>query len=403
LTTQVAVMNLAGIAVASDTVVTSTIGNSEKVIGGKSKIYFPGNPHKFVVLHNGAVEISGIPIHLHLHSWFESLSKSLNSLNAYVDSYRSWSISENRMVTESIENWTVQKLAYQSLDILRERLESRKSLFIPPEGTVRKAKNALTSALLLEVQMYFNYLNELSPYPGLTDNRAKKILESAGFDFETELASIFDGLELSQEAIEVITKNLFLTISRAQELGDEAELVFVGFGVDEPYPHKVTVTARGIYGGSLQAVQEEMTPLDPMGTRSQVTTLAQGEAMQGFFRGQHPAMKLKYRELISSKVEERWGETTNELIGDMLASEIEDEAHDYSYRIFIQPFLQSIESFSPELMAELAEFLVGLQVMTAYKDSGAATVGGAIEVVTIDRVDGVVVRKSLADSAGAKK
>jgi len=400
MTTQVAVMNLSGIAVASDTVVTSTIGNSEKVIGGKSKIYFPGHPHKFVVLHNGAVEISGIPIHLHLHAWFESLSKPLTTLNAYVDSYRSWSISENRMVTKSVENWTVRNIVNQSLEVIRQRLESRKSWFFPPEGSERKVRNSLSKVLLHEVHFHMNELNELPAYPGLTDSRAKKILEEAGINSGDDVASMFNGLDLTKETLEAISSKLFLAISRAQDLGDEAELVFVGFGIDEPFPHKVTLTARGIYGGTLQAVQEEMTPLDPMDIRAQVISLAQGDAMQGFFRGQHYSMKRKYHELISSKIEERWGQGVDELVGEIVASEVEEEAHQYSYEKFIQPFMQSIEAFSPKVMAELAEFLVGLQVMTTYKDSGTATVGGVIEVVTIDRIQGVVVRKSLADSIG---
>ena len=41
-------------------------------------------------------------------------------------------------------------------------------------------------------------------------------------------------------------------------------------------------------------------------------------------------------------------------------------------------------------LANFAESLVGIQALSTYSQLGAATVGGLIEVVTIDRSEGVI-------------
>jgi hypothetical protein len=50
-------------------------------------------------------------------------------------------------------------------------------------------------------------------------------------------------------------------------------------------------------------------------------------------------------------------------------------------------------------LADFAESLVGLQATSTLSKPGIATVGGLIEVVTIDNVNGVVWHKTLADKA----
>lgn len=57
--------------------------------------------------------------------------------------------------------------------------------------------------------------------------------------------------------------------------------------------------------------------------------------------------------------------------------------------------LKTIEAMSTSSLADLAESLVGLQATSTYSKAGAATVGGLIEVVTIDRIKGVQWKRRL--------
>jgi hypothetical protein len=73
-----------------------------------------------------------------------------------------------------------------------------------------------------------------------------------------------------------------------------------------------------------------------------------------------------------------------------IADETYDEiTNNFSKQSFSQPLLESIEGMSIINLANFAASLVGIQALSTYSESGAATVGGFIEVVTINRADGV--------------
>ena len=55
----------------------------------------------------------------------------------------------------------------------------------------------------------------------------------------------------------------------------------------------------------------------------------------------------------------------------------------------------SITGMSVLSLANFAKSLVGIQALSTYSQRGTATVGGLIEVVTIDRAQGVVWRDRL--------
>jgi hypothetical protein len=57
--------------------------------------------------------------------------------------------------------------------------------------------------------------------------------------------------------------------------------------------------------------------------------------------------------------------------------------------------LNSIEGLDLGHLANLAESLVGMEATSAFGGDGPATVGGYIEVATIDRQHGVVWIKAL--------
>ena len=390
-------VNLNGIAVASDTLLTITRGESTKVIGGKSKIYTPGSPHKFIILHSGSVQISGVPIHLHLHSWFQSLVHALPTLSAYVDSYRAWTLSENRLVTAESEERTMREMIAGNLRVLQEEIWKKQFSFSAPEMTERKTLTAKKKIASMEVDRYFSTLSELPLYPGgISDNQAKNLLQSLQLDTAQDILAYLEDIEISEDTINVIERNLFLALSRVMSFPGDAELVFAGFGENEAFAHWTSIITRGVYGGSLQASVNHEGAIDPMeNIPSNVIPLAQANSIFGFFRGQDQLMRRKYSQLVEEKISDKWGDLPGENSGLDISREIDEEMGDYSDEEFVFPFLRNISVLSPTSMGELAEFLVGLQAMTSYKEVGPATVGGFIEVATVDLIDGVVFRKTL--------
>jgi hypothetical protein len=98
------------------------------------------------------------------------------------------------------------------------------------------------------------------------------------------------------------------------------------------------------------------------------------------------------------------GKTTGTQSTSELAFEIADETYkeireNFSQSNFASPLFNSIEGMSIINLANLAESLVGIQALSTYSQLGTATVGGLIEVVTIDRSQGVIWHQKIGQTS----
>jgi hypothetical protein len=397
MTSQVAVMNLQGVAIASDTVVTQHYGDSPKVLGDVPKIYELGSGHKVLILHSGNVRINGVPHQVNLAGWFETLSKPLPTLAAYVDNYRAWIASETRMISPAGELDTINRMLNQVYHELKNEALGSLRWFSPPEGTEKK-KKAATEAFLAELANdFFSKINALDPYPGLTDKHAISILQGMELDLPEKLAFILAEVPFSAETISNLMEWSYVVIARDRQFDVDSDLGFVGFGSEEPFAKVIRMNCRGIYGGALRASQHTSAPLEPIINSESIHYFAQYDSMWGFVNGLNTSVKNKYHELISGKIEGRWGAETDELLGDEIAGEITDEINNFVDDTFVQPLLRTVSAMGLQGLADFAESLVALQATSTYSKPGIATVGGLIEVVTIDNVNGVLWHKNLRD------
>ena len=72
--------------------------------------------------------------------------------------------------------------------------------------------------------------------------------------------------------------------------------------------------------------------------------------------------------------------------------------YEFYRKLFTDPLLDSIEGLDLSHLANLADSLVGMEATSAFGGDSPATVGGFIEVATIDRQNGIVWVKKLNDS-----
>jgi hypothetical protein len=133
----------------------------------------------------------------------------------------------------------------------------------------------------------------------------------------------------------------------------------------------------------------------PSDSASGIAHYAQGEAIAAFLRGADWRVMDYFRELISRRVDQINLDHSIALESGEIAREIYREIEDYEHKNFVSPLLSTVEGMSQKVLAEFAESLVGLQATATYSQAGPATVGGMIEVATIDRKNGVVWKSRL--------
>lgn len=390
-------MNLRGVAVASDTVLSRGSDAGTKTMGNTGKIYELGATHKVLVLHSGNAEINGVPLSLHVGEWAHKLKGALPTVQAYVDSYIEWASREKGIHSPSSEKAAINMALNEHYYYMKRRLDFVIGEIEPDETITEEALSLRRNeAAEKEVHSGMEFLEGLDSYPGVTVANADALLTHHEFNLDEKIDFIFAGFPISAVSRDVLKSSAPLTISRAQAYDDsDAVLAFVGYGEDEAFGSSIKLTIRGIYGGSLQSTTESKFGVSSEESKSAIVHFAQGDAIYAFIRGYNFRIMAQVKQLIQEKVEARWGETTDEPIGQVVANEIVEEVSAFAFTNFAEPLLGTIEAMSMLSLGDFAESLVGLQATSTYSQDGPATVGGLIEVATIDRLNGVIWKQKL--------
>jgi hypothetical protein len=385
MTSQIAISNHAGVAVASDTVTTAYVEGGTKSIGNSKKIFELGPEHKVVILHSGAVSVNGLMYKLFINEWSKTLTRPFAHLSDYMDSYIRWMSSNGQIQSKNSE---ISRANY----LLNDH-------FIEIDRRTTRSINALigqevseydpTEILLGHVQSGHEYLQELELMGGLTgDGNFTVLLAEEDIDLDGKIDYYFEEYGVSDEVRKALHKSAPLVLSRAQYFSGDSVIAFVGFGEDDIFPSNIRLHSRGSYGGKYLYFIGSKGEVGPESS-SLISAFAQDDAIFGFVRGFRRELMDHVYSQVETMVNERIENDEGENVGAEIVEKLRDEVFSYYRRRFTDPILDSIEGLTINHLADLAESLVGMEATAAFGGDGPATVGGMIEVATIDRINGV--------------
>jgi len=425
-TSQVAVANFHGIAVASDTVVTQSSSEGMKTLENMSKIYSLGGAHKVVLVHSGNADINGVAHWLHLTEWIRTLAEPFSTLGEYVNSYIAWANNSKPLHTSLSEINLMNELLNDHYYYIKNRADSQLESDVENLAEGQKLhEDRIHQVFEQMVSEGKSYLDDLIDFEDYTHEDAVKDLKSADFKLNEKIDFIFKDFVVTDELRHILLESAALVLGKYQEMNFvDSQIGFVGFGADEPFGGVVHMHCRGFYGSKIHVYTEPRFGVAPSGTEdgssSIIRHFAQGDAIYSFIRGYNPRILNRTLRIVRDKIEEVFGEKEWEITNDEgetigkkttsdLSFEIADETfreitENFSQSSFASPLLSSIEGMSIVNLANFAESLVGIQALSTYSQLGAATVGGLIEVVTIDRAEGVIWHKKIGQitSRGSK-
>ena len=390
-------MNLRGMAVASDTILSSTDGGSTKTMGNMGKIYEIAPDHNVLILHSGSAELNGVPASLYVSEWSRTLAAPLPTLRDYVDSFIKWAGRDGSIHNESSEMTIMSSALNEHFGWASDRIRNALVHVEPKMENERAAtfKKRQSQTMAAQIDDCHDYLVRLPSFEGMTEAVGRKALEAANYELEKWIESFFGEHELNEESRELLKRSASLAVAKSQPLSGDLLLAFVGYGAEEPFGGTIRLTCRGIYGGRLQATSEARFGVAPSESASGISHFAQGEAIGAFLRGADWRVMDYFRDLIAQRLAKISMDYSIELASYEIANEIYSEVEDYEHDNFIGPLLSTVEGMSQRVLAEFAESLVGLQATATYSQKGPATVGGTIEVATIDRKNGVIWKSKL--------
>jgi hypothetical protein len=397
-TSQIVLINQSGIGIASDTLVSREEGsNSHKTFPSSNKIYELGEQHKVVVLHSGVTTLGGLNYGLLVREWALQQSTPLPSLSDYprqfenwLSNYRNLKINEDNEIYENLCS-SFSYFAKNLSDELQDQLNLSK---YEDEKISDEVKNQLIESIRGYAEEYFV---DDHPYEDITDAAIVKVVrqQEPGYieHFLEHIALCKRNDVVNWKVDAEITEAIeYFAIQRLKHWNfspNQATLNFVGFGSDEPIGGRVEVNVGGFY---LNRLRSKIEKREPEANESTVTiaTIAQQDAMVDFMRGLHWSRQETYMEMAREIAGKVFADesVTSEKIDEFVKAY--DEALDESLRVdFIRPFRRTLGALSIRSLVLFSEALVKIQSLRSATAPGEATVGGLIESLSIDRVQGV--------------
>ncbi len=388
MTSQVAVYNMNGIALASDTVVTSTSSSGSKTTSNAEKIYEIGPEHKILVLHYGGTTLNDVNHQFQFAEWALTLTAPLKSLTDYMDAYIKWTSVGKQFHSRESEKTEMLAVISEHFEYLKKNMLRDFEAWEPDESLSDDDRLAHIIGMNRSIaQRGLEYLKSLDLYPGMTEVSASEALKAAKVDLSKLIDETFDGFYLNATIKTTLKNSAIATLARHQEMAWDSYLAFVGYGADDPFPSVQVLTCRSIYSGQLLYFKGSRTEIGPGLMNAEISRFAQGEAIEAFLKGYNSDILSGVEWSVKKEIKAALPDSQD--LGDSVSAAVSKYIEDYSWRRYVQPILRQVAGMNLFGLAELARTLVSIQATFSESQDGPVSVGGLIEVVTIDRVNGV--------------
>lgn len=380
-TSQIALFNSLGVAIASDTVTTHTQGSSVKTTNNSEKIWLVGPDHLVAVVVSGSVVVNGSNVRNFVTEWSRTLDGPLETIAEYPESFSRWLQANTHLASNESQLYRVQSAVHDHYSFMARRL---RYLLNPENG--ENEPTEVWASVLGEAQ---EYLQGLPLFDGATDQEDAALLAVEDVGFEKLVSDLLSSFDLYEQHQPAVLQQAPLVLSRVQGMPGDAELGFVGFGATDHHAKSVRVNLRGCYGDRWRLAIDKPFGSDGSGFSGSIAFFAQADAIQGFLRGSHFA-------LVDRAVDYVWDAVYNMIEGDddvdladQVASGLRSELQRHQSELFVNPMLDTIGGLPLTNLASLAESLVGIQATRSAAEAGPATVGGFIETLLISRAHGL--------------
>jgi len=394
MTSQVVLANGLGLALASDSAVTT--GN--RVINSYEKIFPLPEPHKLAVMFSNNSCFMWVPWESLLSEWTKSLSNPLPTLNEYWQSLNNWlstrfseenaqTNAENSLVAQKIRTCEQNFFSNMIYPFVEEHLNGNLDLIElaeyasvePPRDLLNKVEQLFTPELFEKLHSRIEdnwnsfmstsesaHLTDLSPYFA----KLQKYIQSNSDDFDSQVLSRYPK---SPKLKELFLRYVANWLS-AKDCTLESVLCFAGFGESDLLPSIFRVSTYCVLDGNLQWADDFEHQLivnsafEFLGQKNAIETLVLGYDEFVFREVDAYDKKIRrFRETMmgdSTRLRLRVDENIEEL-------NLFDRLTERSWEERIEPLGKIISASPIKSLAEFAKSLV--QIQSAFASIPRAT------------------------------
>jgi len=406
MTAEIAILNKSAIALAADSAVTLSVGNSQrKIFDSADKLFELSYNDPIAIMVNNNMHFMEAPLQVLIKEYRPSCEGFKTTKEAAVDflahlerfGVKSPAQVRKRAVFAQVSP-LIALLQQRAVDELTE---------ITSDPTKRNDDESFEEVRQRIVKGKIDFLIWLfgrtpdaefldGVQPELNDDDKEGISEAIDRGFQ--MASAEQKQQLAQLLIENISKNILQQPTTG--------VIVAGFGSDEIFPTLIEFEIIGMLGGALKFRSLEHIDIDRNGHRAKVLPFAQREMVDRFLYGLDIGIERDVRTFCQRTVTKISDHIMAQMdIGDEEADQLKNEAMT-AEKIFLdglqndgfsairdnsQKEIEDMVEFMPKSeMARMAEALVNLTSIKRRVSPGMETVGGPIDVAVISKAEGFV-------------
>lgn len=378
-TSQIALFNSLGVAIASDTVTTHTQGSSVKTTNNSEKIWVVGPHHLVAVASSDAVFVNGINVRNLVTEWSRDLTDPLPHIEDYPQSFLSWLANHHALATEDSQALRINQLLFDHYSYIKRRTD-----YLIRESGVNDPHEGFLAQVIGEAN---EHLKSLPNYPGCSDEMEHPALGVDGVELIEILEGQFSAFPFFEKYRDSLEAQAPLILSRVQDVPGESELAFVGFGRRDFFAKSIRLHLKGFFGNRWRTQLDDPFPSESDNSGS-IAMFAQSHAIQGFLRGAHDYVINQAIDLAWDAVYQAVDNDEDEKRADAAADSLRSKLETLQWDRYVSPMLDTIGGLPLTDLASLAQSLVGIQAIRAAAETGPATVGGVIETMVISKSHG---------------
>jgi len=413
-TTEIAVANQLGIALATDSAVTITSGSRRKVFNSADKLFELSGTFPVAIMVNGNMDCLGTPWEILVKEFRAkegatprgSIQKWASDFIAYVET--------NDPGAEDADGGYIDRAILAEIGAVQELIMFvvRQFVFEASRGKghiLTQGDLNIRKVLDLVISIREKNFAEIDTAPTLKEIGHETLKEKYGQRIEQRIVEAFHGQELLEEEKAKLTAIVIEALLHSVESTTATGIVVAGYGADDLFPAIWSAEIDGRVVGKLKVSFESYTQLADCADGGMVTSFAQTDVIERLLRGAdsrfvdrsagfieravRDSMKKGFEATEKKKLSKKALDERDKLIQEMADAARDEFTGDAAEAIkqnFSREFDQMIAMMPKQELIELAEALVSITAIERKATVDEGTVGGPVDVALITKHEGFV-------------
>ena len=404
MTAVIGILNKNGMAMAADSAVTVTGGNSKKIYNTANKIFTLSKFHPVCIMIYSSSSFMETPWEIIIKLYRKELKdKCFDKVEDYKNDFVRF-LKENDYFTNPEGQLSqLKRFAYWHLNVIKDKAidqidnnKSKEEILIDLNYLIREElKNTLAT--------YTDKDEILVDFEGYS---LEQFIQYSDVSITEIIDLIFEGAALDADIRPILNELYWKYFKSLNFIAKDTGLVFGGYGEKQIYPSISAIKVSEAIDNRLRFKPDLSAEISDSNNGA-ILPYAQTDVINMFIKGIDPDIETTYISTIQKTLDKY-----NVLIADIigannqpladairkndntpLINELIEEIRDIKQQTQISPTVDTVAILSKEDLAEMAESLIYLTYLKRRISSTEESVGGPIDVAIISKGDGFIWKK----------